>query len=93
MSRTTKVSISVPSSLLARADELLGRPGEGRSALFARVLDEAVRTAEEAQIDAQYERAFREHAISQADLDRTNALARAAIRGTRRARRTGGAAV
>jgi metal-responsive CopG/Arc/MetJ family transcriptional regulator len=58
---TTKVSVSLPSSLLARADALLGRPGEGRSALFARVLNEAVNVAEEAEIDAEYERAYREH--------------------------------
>lgn len=93
MSKTSKVSISLPSALLARADALLGRPGEGRSALFARVLDEAVRTAEEAEIDAQYERAYREHPITQADLERTNAIARAAIRSTRPASRTRGAAI
>jgi metal-responsive CopG/Arc/MetJ family transcriptional regulator len=64
MPRTTKVSVSLPNSLLARADAVLGRPGEGRSALFARVLDEAVRAAEEAEIDAEYERAYAEHPIT-----------------------------
>jgi metal-responsive CopG/Arc/MetJ family transcriptional regulator len=64
MPKTTKVSVSLPSALLARADEVLGRPGEGRSALFARVLDEAVRTAEEAEIDAEYERAYAQHPIT-----------------------------
>jgi metal-responsive CopG/Arc/MetJ family transcriptional regulator len=62
---TTKLSISLPSSLLARADEILARPGEGRSALFARVLDEAVRAAEEAEIDAEYERAYAEHPLTE----------------------------
>lgn len=64
MPTTTKLSISLPSSLLTRADEILGRPGEGRSALFTRVLDEAVRAAEEAEIDAEYERAYAEHPIT-----------------------------
>jgi len=64
MPRTTKVSVSLPNALLARADAILGRPGEGRSALFARVLDEAVRAAEEAEIDAEYERAYAERPIS-----------------------------
>lgn len=90
---TTKLSVSVPNELLARADRLLAQPGEGRSALLTRVLDAAVRAAEEAAIDAQYDRAFREHPLSQDDLDRTNAMARAAIRSTRRDGRPGGAAV
>jgi hypothetical protein len=90
---TTKLSVSVPKELLARADKLLAQPGEGRSALLTRVLDAAVRAAEEAAIDAQYDRAFREHPISHGDLDRTNAVARAAIRSTRRSGRPGGAAV
>jgi metal-responsive CopG/Arc/MetJ family transcriptional regulator len=89
----TKLSISVPTDLLARADTVLAKPGEGRSALLNRVLDEAVRAAEEAAIDAQYERAYREHPITREDLDRTRAFARAAIRSTRRARRPGGPAV
>ena len=58
---TTKLSVSVPNELLARADKLLAQPGEGRSALLTRVLDAAVRAAEDAAIDAQYDRAFREH--------------------------------
>ena len=90
---TTKLSVSVPNELLARADKLLAQPGEGRSALLTRVLDAAVRAAEEAAIDAQYDRAFREHAINQGDLDRTSAIARAAIRSTRRPGSPGGAAV
>src|SRR5258708_638229 len=64
MPKTTKVSVSLSSTLLARADAVLGRPGEGRSALFTRVLDEAVRAAEEAEIDAEYERAYAEHPIT-----------------------------
>ena len=90
---TTKLSISVPTDLLGRADKVLAKPGEGRSALMTRLLGEAVRAAEEAAIDAQYERAYREHPITPQDLDRTRAFARAAFRSTRRARRPGGPAV
>jgi hypothetical protein len=61
--------------------------------LLTRVLDAAVRAAEEAAIDAQYDRAFRDHPMSQDDLDRANAITRAAIHSTRRTRRPGGAAV
>jgi hypothetical protein len=90
---TTKLSISVPRELLARADKILAQPGEGRSAMLTRVLDDAVRTAEEAAIDAQYERAYRDHPITQEDLARTKAFARAALRSTRRARKPSGEAV
>ena len=83
---TTKLSISLPKDLLARADKLLGRAGEGHSALLTRVLNEAVRIAEEAAIDEQYERAYRQHPVTQENLDRTRALGRAAVRSTRRAR-------
>jgi metal-responsive CopG/Arc/MetJ family transcriptional regulator len=55
---TTKVSISLPTELLAAADQLLAREGEGRSATIARVLQAAVRAARDAEIDAEYERAF-----------------------------------
>jgi len=92
MPTTTKLSITLPNTLLARADQVLARPGEGRSSLLTRVLDDAVRAAEEAAIDAEYDRAFREHPVTQADLDRSNALARGAIR-TRRLGRKRGAAV
>ena len=65
MATTTKLSITLPTTLLVRADQFLARPGEGRSALLARVLDEAVRAAQEAEIDAEYERAYREHPLSE----------------------------
>ena len=80
MSRTTKVSVSLPSSLLTRADEILGRPGEGRSALFARVLGEAVRAAEEAEIDAEYDRAYAEHPIAQEERRVLDAFTKASVR-------------
>jgi metal-responsive CopG/Arc/MetJ family transcriptional regulator len=73
------LSVSLPTELLARADQLLALPGEERSALIARVLAQAVRAAEEADIDAVDVRALPEHAITQVVVDRTNAIARAAL--------------
>jgi hypothetical protein len=90
---STKLSVSVPSELLDRADRLLTRPGEGRSGLIARVLAQAVRIAEEAAIDAAYDRALREHPVTSQELERTNAVARAAVRSTTNPRRGRGAAV
>jgi len=66
--------------LLTRADEILGRPGEGRSALFARVLGEAVRAAEEAEIDAEYEQAYAEHPIAQEERRVLDAFTKASVR-------------
>ncbi len=90
---SVKLSISVPADLLTRAEQLLARPAEGRSALIARVLQQAVGAAEEAEIDAAYARAYGEHPVNQADLNRTNALARAAVRSTTSLRQKRGAAV
>jgi len=90
---STKLSISLSSELLARADQTLARPGEGRSALIARVLAQALRAADEAEIDAAYDRALEKHPITEADLNRTNALARAAVRSTQAPRRRRGPTV
>jgi metal-responsive CopG/Arc/MetJ family transcriptional regulator len=90
---SVKLSVSLPSDLLARAEQMLALPTEGRSALIARVLNQAVRAAEEAEIDAAYARAYREHPVNQEDLDRTNAMARAAVRSTTGLRAKRGAAV
>jgi metal-responsive CopG/Arc/MetJ family transcriptional regulator len=84
MSRTTKVSVSLPTALLARADEILGRPGEGRSALFARILNQAVGTAEEAEIDAEYERAYKDHPIGDDERRVLDAFTKASARSLQR---------
>ena len=80
---STKLSISLPEDLLKRAELVLSRPGEGRSALIARVLNQAIRKAEDAEIDAAYDRAFERRPAGSHDLERSNALARAAIRSSR----------
>lgn len=78
-----KLSISLPNDLLERADRVLARAGEGRSALVARVVAQAIRDAEEAEIDRAYERAYAEYSLGQRELERSDALARAAVRSTR----------
>ena len=88
---STKLSISVPTELLVRADELLARPGEGRSALIARLISQALQAAAEVEIDAAYDRALAQHPVTQADLHRADTLARVAIRSTRPPRRVRGA--
>jgi metal-responsive CopG/Arc/MetJ family transcriptional regulator len=54
-----KLSVSVPSPLWQEVERLFGRPGETRSALVTRVLDRAARKARNAEIAAEYERAYR----------------------------------
>ncbi len=88
---STKLSVSVPTELLARADKLLARPGEGRSALIARLLSQALRAAEEAELDAAYDRALAQHPVTRADLEHSDTLARAAIRSVKPPRRERGA--
>jgi metal-responsive CopG/Arc/MetJ family transcriptional regulator len=78
-----KLSVSVPGELLRRAEQLLAGAGEGRSALITRVLAQAVRAAEEAEIDAAYDQAYARRRPRHNDLERTDALARAALRSTR----------
>ena len=90
---STKLSISVPAELLERADQLLTRPGEGRSALITRVLAQAIHIAEEAEIDAAYDRALANRPGTQDELRRSDAVARVAMRSTRRSGRTRGSAV
>ena len=90
---STKLSISVPSELLDRVDKLVRLPDEGRSALIARLLAQAVRIAEEAAIDEAYDRALSEHPVTQQKLNRTNAIARAAVRSTKVDKRKRGATV
>jgi predicted naringenin-chalcone synthase len=76
---TTKFSVSLPSELLAATDQHLVRPGETRSATIARVLREALRAAEDAELDAEYARVF-PNGPSDAEQARTRALAGAAFR-------------
>lgn len=81
VSTTVKLSISLPSDLLDRAEQTLARPGEGRRHLFARVLREALQAAEEAAIDAEYERAYGDPPFSEDEQRLRDALTRASLQG------------
>lgn len=55
----TKLSVSVPAAVWHEVERLFGRPGETRSALVTRILDRAAKEARNAEIAAEYERAYR----------------------------------
>jgi len=76
-STATKLSVSVPTKLYERATRLLGKPD---SALITRLLKDAVRAAEDADIDAQYDRAIAAHPeyLSPEAQAKTSAMARGA---------------
>lgn len=57
---TTKISISLPTETLRRAERVLGRPHEGRSALLTRILTEAVDRA----LDEQYAAGYRDQPVT-----------------------------
>jgi hypothetical protein len=76
----TKLSVSVPTRVWHEVERLLGRPGETRSALVARVLDQAARAARDAEITAEYERAYR----AQPETDEERAVHMAVLDATRR---------
>ncbi len=80
MPRVTKLSVSVPTRVWQEVERLIGRPGETRSALVARVLDQAARAARDAAILAEYEQAYRE----QPESDEERAVHAAVLDTTRR---------
>jgi hypothetical protein len=60
MSKFTKVSVSVPTDLLHRAETKLMQLAEGRSAFFARLLDEAYTRA----LEDEYARGYAEQPVT-----------------------------
>jgi hypothetical protein len=80
MASVTKLSVSVPTRVWQEVVRLVGRPGETRSALVTRVLDQALRAARDAEITAEYARAY----AQQPESDEENALHRALLDSTRR---------
>ena len=69
----------MPTDLLDATDQLLARAGEGRSATIARILQAAVRAARDAEIEAQYARAF-PNGPSEAEQAAVRARSKAAYR-------------
>jgi metal-responsive CopG/Arc/MetJ family transcriptional regulator len=58
MSRVTKLSVSVPSRVWEDVERFLATPGETRSSLVTRVLSQAAKAARDAEIEAEYARAY-----------------------------------
>jgi metal-responsive CopG/Arc/MetJ family transcriptional regulator len=60
----SRFTVSVPTTLLARADTTLRHEGEGRSALVQRLLEEALRRAQEKADEEAWVRAYREQPVT-----------------------------
>ena len=84
MKRNMTVSLDV--DLIARV-ERLAQPDENRSALVARLLAQAARIAEDAEIDALYDRALAAHPVTEEQQRALQQRARAAYRSVHGPRR------
>jgi hypothetical protein len=73
------VSLSIDTDLLDRAEQL-SQPGENRSALVERLLLSGIRAAEDAALDAAYDRALAAHPVSDAEQEQLQRRANAAYR-------------
>jgi hypothetical protein len=73
------VSLSLDAQLLERAEQL-GEPGENRSALIERLLKTAIRVAEDAALDAAYDRALAAHPVTARQQQELRARANSAYR-------------
>ena len=60
MNKMTRLTISLPEPLVQGVDRKLARPGESRSAVVRRLLEEALREAEEREEVERYVRGYRE---------------------------------
>ena len=56
---TTKISITVPTHVLAQAEQF-ARPGEGRSAVLSRLLDDALQR----ELEERYAAGYRRHPVT-----------------------------
>ncbi|HEY1297238.1 MAG TPA: hypothetical protein VGJ60_29520 [Chloroflexota bacterium] len=79
------VSLSLDAHLLARA-ERLSEPGENRSALIERLLASAILIAEDAALDAAYDRALAAHPVTDEAQRQLQARANSAYRSVHGAR-------
>jgi hypothetical protein len=79
------VSLSLDAQLLARAEQL-AQPDENRSALIERLLTSAIRVAEDAALDAVYDRALAGHPVTEAQQRELQARANSAYRSVHGAR-------
>ena len=80
------ISLSLDEDLLERA-ERLAAPGESRTAVVERLLLQAVRVSEDAQLDALYDQAIARHPVTNVEQQRVTAMVRAAYRSAHGPRR------
>ena len=73
---TTRFTISLPTSLLEAVDRRLVRDGESRSAVVRRLLEEALREAQERADVERYIRGYRETPQTEAELGWSDLAAR-----------------
>jgi metal-responsive CopG/Arc/MetJ family transcriptional regulator len=79
------VTLSLDAQLLERVEKL-STPGENRSALVERLLRSAIRVAEDAALDAAYDRALAAHPVTEAAQRQLQARANSAYRNVHGAR-------
>jgi hypothetical protein len=79
------ITLSIDAELLAQAERLAG-PGEGRTALFERLLAHGIRHVEDTELDEIYDRAMAKHPPTDAAAAALSAKSRAAYTSTHGAR-------
>ncbi len=77
--RTTRLTISLPSDLVATVERELAQPDESRSALLRRLLEEALRSAEERRNVERYILGYREQPQTEEEFGRSDAVAAEAL--------------
>lgn len=82
MSGLTRVTITVPDDLLNAAEAKLGKGEASRSALIRRIIEDALRDAEEREKIEQYIRGYREDPPTDEEFGWQDALAIEALKET-----------
>lgn len=75
MSRLARITITVPKDLLEAAEERLGKGEPSRSALIRRIIETALREAEQREKVEQYIREYREHPQTEDEVGWGDAIA------------------
>jgi metal-responsive CopG/Arc/MetJ family transcriptional regulator len=81
--RTTRLTISLPSDLVATVERELLQPDESRSAFFRRLLEEALREAEERKNVERYIVGYREQPRTEEEFGWSEAVAVEALANVR----------
>ncbi|MGH2460519.1 MAG: hypothetical protein ACRDIY_16820 [Chloroflexota bacterium] len=79
MNRMTRMTVSVPTSLLEEVDRRLVKGDEGRSAVIRRLLEVALRAIEEREDVERFVRGYRERPQTEEEFGWSDAAARDGI--------------